>query len=262
MLRFFALLVVFTLSQNLPSANAQTMTIPEGATCDSKTGLCSPAPLDGQGPTVVMNEETEIIYVGDPMCSWCWGISPALNHLQRTAAVNGIPYRIVVGGLRPDDSEQWTPKFQEFLRHHWEEVNTRSGQPFNYDLLNADHFQYNTEPSCRGVVTARAMDPSVEARFFELIQYRFYVLNEDPAQVAFYKPICEELGLDFEQFAQLFPSAEMKAATQADFQVNRQWGVSGYPTILVRKGDQLHAIATGFATFEQMWSRAERVIRS
>lgn len=262
MLRFFALLLVFTLSQNLPSANAQTMTIPEGATCDSKTGLCSPAPLDGQGPTVVMNEETEIIYVGDPMCSWCWGISPALNHLQRTAAVNGIPYRIVVGGLRPDDSEQWTPKFQDFLRHHWEEVSARSGQPFNYDLLSADRFQYNTEPSCRGVVTARMMDPSVEARFFELTQHGFYVMNQDPAEVDFYKPICLELGLDFERFGELFVSAEMKAATQADFQLNRQWGVSGYPTILVRKGDQLHAIATGFATFEQMWARAEQVIRS
>lgn len=250
------------LSQNTPTLNAQTMTIPEGATCDPETGLCTPAPLTTVTSSVKFDQETEIIYVGDPMCSWCWGISPSLNRLQRVAAANGIPYRIVLGGLRPDNSEQWTPKFQEFLRHHWEEVNTRSGQPFNYDLLNADHFQYNTEPSCRGVVTARAMDPSVEARFFELIQYRFYVLNEDPAEVDFYKPICKELELDFERFARLFPSAETKAATQADFQLNRQWGVRGYPTILVKKGDQLHAIATGFATFEEMWSRAEQVIRS
>lgn len=256
----FGVAILLLLSQNTPALNAQTMTIPEGATCDPKTGLCTPAPLAEQGETVALDAETEIIYVGDPMCSWCWGISPSLNRLQRVAAANGIAYRTVLGGLRPTDSEKWTPQFQDFLRHHWEEVSARSGQPFNYDLLSADHFQYNTEPSCRGVVTARTMNPSVEARFFELTQHRFYVLNEDPAEVDFYKPICKELGLDFEQFARLFPSAEMKAATQADFQLNRQWGVSGYPTILVRKGEKLYSIATGFATFEEMWRRAEQVI--
>ena len=237
------------------------MTLPAGATCDPETGLCTPASLDTQGPTVILDQDTEIIYVGDPMCSWCWGISPSLNRLQRAAAANGIGYRIVLGGLRPDNSEQWTPKFQAFLRHHWEEVSGRSGQPFNYDLLNADQFQYNTEPSCRGVVTARSINPEVEARFFELTQHRFYVLNEDPATVEFYKPICFELGIDYAKFSSLFPSEQMKRATHEDFQLNRQWGVRGYPTIIVRKGDQLHTIAMGFVLFDEMWERVEQVVK-
>jgi len=237
------------------------MTIPEGLSCDPETGLCTPDPMEGLNQTVAMDANTEVIYVGDPMCSWCWGISPALNHLQRAAAANGIGYRIVLGGLRPDNSEQWTPKFQDFLRHHWEEVSGRSGQPFNYDLLDAEHFQYNTEPSCRGVVTARTIDPEVEVRFFELIQHRFYVLNQDPAKVEFYKPICFELGLDYAKFASLFPSEEVKKATHADFQLNRQWGVRGYPTVIVRKGENMQIIATGFASFADMWARVEQVVK-
>jgi putative protein-disulfide isomerase len=252
--------MLFMLSQNPPTLNAQDMTIPEGATCDPKTGLCMPTPLDEAMSNIAMDANTEIIYVGDPMCSWCWGISPALNHLQRTAALNGIGYRIVLGGLRPDDSEEWTPKFQDFLRHHWEDVSSRSGQPFNYDLLSAEHFQYNTEPSCRGVVTARTIDPSVEARFFELVQHRFYVLNKDPSKVEFYKPICFEAGIDYAKFSVLFDTEEMKRATHEDFQLNRQWGVRGYPTVIVRTGDKLQVIATGYASFEDMWSRVEQVV--
>ncbi len=252
--------MLFMLSQNTPTLNAQTMTIPEGATCDPKTGLCMPAPLESGPSVVLMDAETEVIYVGDPMCSWCWGISPALNHLQQTAAANGIGYRIVLGGLRPDNSEQWTPKFQDFLRHHWEDVSKRSGQPFNYELLDAEHFQYNTEPSCRGVITARTIDPSLESRFFELTQHRFYVLNQDPSNVEFYKPICFELGIDYAKFSALFDTDEMKRATNEDFQLNRQWGVRGYPTVIVRKGDNMQIIATGFASFEDMWSRVEQVV--
>lgn len=256
-----AVAICLLLSQNLLSLKAQTMTIPEGATCDPETGLCTPTPLDGALHNIALDSETEIIYVGDPMCSWCWGISPALNQLKRTAAINGIGYRIVMGGLRPDNSEEWTPNFQDFLRHHWEEVSSRSGQPFSYDLLSAEHFQYNTEPSCRAVVTARTINPTVEARFFELTQHRFYVKNEDPAKVEFYKPICFELGIDYAKFSVLFPTEEMKRATYEDFQLNRQWGVRGYPTVIVRKGEQMQIIATGFASFEEMWQRVEQVVR-
>jgi putative protein-disulfide isomerase len=236
------------------------MTIPEGSTCDPETGLCTPAPVASTEARESRDSNTEIIYVGDPMCSWCWGISPALNRLHRAAGANGIGYRIVLGGLRPDDSEQWNPQFQEFLRHHWEEVSQRSGQPFCYDLLTADHFQYNTEPSCRAVVTARSMDPTVEARFFELVQHRFYVQNQDPGQVEFYAPICRELGLDFTDFSRRFASPAMKEATQNDFALNRSWGVRGYPTVLLRQGDRLELLATGYSTFERMWSRVENLL--
>jgi putative protein-disulfide isomerase len=236
------------------AATAQKMNTPPGAFCDPETGLCTPAPVaDTPAPAAKLSDDQEIIYVGDPMCSWCWGISPELNRLERAAEANGINYRIVLGGLRPDNSEEWTEKFKGFLKHHWEEVNQRSGQPFGYDLFEREHFQYNTEPSCRAVVAARKMNPEVEGRFFELTQHHFYVQNNDPAETSFYAPICKELGLNFERFVELFTSEAIKAETLADFQTNRQWGVTGYPTVIYRNGDKLYAIARGYADFERMW---------
>ena len=229
------------------------MTIPPGSFCDPVTGLCTPAPIAETNTTVSLSGDQEIIYVGDPMCSWCWGISPELNRLERAAEANGIAYRIVLGGLRPDDSEERTEKFRGFLRHHWAEVTKRSGQPFGYDLLKREHFQYNTEPSCRAVIAARTMNPEVEGRFFELTQHHFYVKNNDPAETSFYGPICEEIGLDFQRFSELFYSEAIKAETLRDFQTNRQWGVTGYPTVIYRNGEKLHAIARGYADFEGMW---------
>ena len=232
---------------------AQTMLPPPGATCDPLTGLCTPAPLAGPSDTVPFRDDVEIIYVGDPMCSWCWGISPALNRLEKAATANRIPYRIVVGGLRPDDGQVWDEEFKEFLRHHWEQVTERSGQPFGEALFERDSFTYNTEPSCRAVVAARHLAPAAEGRFFELTQHGFYVLNQDPAEVSFYEPICKELGLDYDRFRKLFNSEEIAAETHRDFQLNRSWGVTGYPTVIFRKGEQLYAIARGFAEFERMW---------
>jgi putative protein-disulfide isomerase len=240
---------------NILPMNAQT------GFCDPNTGLCTPAPLvKEKNLSISYRDDVEIIYVGDPMCSWCWGISPQLNQLQRKATQESIPYRIVVGGLRPGGGDPWNEQFINFLRHHWEEVSARSGQPFGYQLFERNHFNYDTEPSCRAVVAARQMNPSVEQRFFELTQHYFYVQNEDPKEVSFYKPICKELHLDFEAFTKLFQSEAIKKATQKDFQLNRSWGVRGYPTILVRHGAQMYVIGRGYTTYDQLWSAVEQVL--
>ena len=48
-------------------------------------------------------ETDRIIYIGDPMCSWCWGIAPELDRLQ---AWTTLPFDVVVGGLRPGPSAE------------------------------------------------------------------------------------------------------------------------------------------------------------
>lgn len=221
--------------------------------CDPETGLCTIPPLPEAAATVEQKEGVEIIYVGDPMCSWCWGISPQLKELEYQAAAQGIPFRIVVGGLRPGGGDAWDDKFKGFLKHHWEEVTARSGQPFGYELFEREEFNYDTEPGCRAVVAARQLDPAQEHNFYELVQHHFYVKNEDPGTDAFYQPICTELGLDYKAFLRCFHDDQTKAATQAEFQLNRQWGVRGYPTVLLRKDQELFRLATGYAEYEQMW---------
>ncbi|MFT4678397.1 MAG: putative protein-disulfide isomerase [Flavobacteriales bacterium] len=66
---------------------------------------------------------------------------------------------IAMGGLSPGGGDKWNSEFMGFLKHHWEEVNQRSGQPFGFDLFKLENFIYDTEPGCRAVVTIRAISP-------------------------------------------------------------------------------------------------------
>ena len=45
---------------------------------------------------------SRLLYVMDPMCSWCWGFAPVVEALAEQAAAAGVPLQIVVGGLRRD----------------------------------------------------------------------------------------------------------------------------------------------------------------
>ena len=229
--------------------------------CDPETGLCMPAQLsDDKTLDTTQYTNMEIIYVGDPMCSWCWGISPALKEVREYYAPKGINYKIVVGGLRPGGGDAWTPEFKEFLKHHWEEVNERSGQPFGYTLFEKDTFEYDTEPACRAVVAARPQLEEKEMEFFEAVQHKFYVDNEDPKEVSFYESICKDMSLDFTVFKQRFQDPEVKKATYQEFMLNREWGVKGYPSVFFRKDNELFPITHGYTTTEQMKKQIERLL--
>ena len=43
---------------------------------------------------------TRLLYVMDPMCSWCWGFAPVVETLAAQANRAGIELQVVVGGLR------------------------------------------------------------------------------------------------------------------------------------------------------------------
>lgn len=226
--------------------------------CDPATGECTPGELPSLEKAAELIPGKEIIYVGDPMCSWCWGIS---NHLRQLKESNPhYKFTIVVGGLRPGGGEAWNDDMKAFLRHHWEEVTKRSGQPFGYQLLDRDEFNYDTEPPCRAVVASRAWVPDQELAFYEAVSRKFYVDNEDPGQLDFYRSICVQFGIDFDAFSASFMSEETKYATYQEFQLNRQWGVRGYPTVLFKSGNQLYQINNGYAEYGQMQQIIDKIV--
>ena len=161
--------------------------------CDPITGECkAPSLPDFDDNPISMRADAEIIYVGDPMCSWCWGISPALKELRDHYKSEGIPFKLVMGGLRPGGGDPWDQQMKNFLRQHWDHVTEASGQPFGHALFEKASFNYDTEPSCRAVVAARSLIGEQELEFFEAIQEKFYVHSEDPNEISFYESICQK----------------------------------------------------------------------
>ena len=46
--------------------------------------------------------QARLLYVMDPMCSWCWGFAPVLDALAEQAGAAGVGVDLVLGGLRRD----------------------------------------------------------------------------------------------------------------------------------------------------------------
>lgn len=200
-----------------------------------------------------------LIYFGDPMCSWCWGIA---NHLEQLVEAHkeSVDFELVMGGLRPGGGDAWDQKMKDFLREHWEHVEAASGQPFTFDLLEWDEFHYDTEPPCRAVVVIRSIAPEKEFPFFKAVQRHFYADNANPNELSFYQPLCEALEINFETFTRLFESEEYMQKVKQDFIKSQQYGIRGFPSIALMTPEQGYLLANGYATFEQLNERVNEVL--
>jgi putative protein-disulfide isomerase len=71
--------------------------------------------------------------------------------------------------------------------------------------------------------------------------------------------LAKKFGLDSIKYKSLFESNEMKAATQADFQLASQMGVRGFPSLLLNVDGKLYPIANGYMSFEGLKKNIEKV---
>ena len=196
-------------------------------------------------------DDRELIYVGDPMCSWCWGIAPELEALVESHPE--LPLRIVVGGLRPGPNAQTVgPELAGYLAHHWEEVERRSGQPFDQALLDDHGWLYDTEHACRAVVVMRELAPHETFRFFQRLQRAFYAEGRAVWDPEIYGELIEGFDVDSETFLTAFGSQDAIKATWQDFSLARSWGINGFPTIVLRQGSTGQIIARGYTTADDM----------
>ncbi len=228
--------------------------------CDPVTGMCKMPEATGPQTSKIepTTPEWSVRYIGDPMCSWCWGISPMLKELEKYCANNQLGFSISVGGLRPGGGDRWDDHFKNFLRNEWTHIGQVTGQAFGFTLLEQDLFNYDTEPACRAVITAReiieknGLPKENNLSFFSAIQRKFYVLGQDPKNPEFYQDICQEQQIPYADFASLFQTKEISQKTLADFNQCRSWGVRGFPSILLQKGNHTNVLASGFVTLEAL----------
>lgn len=207
---------------------------------------------------------TKLIYIADPMCSWCYGFGPELATL-----INGIPetpLEIIVGGLRAYNTEPMNEDLKTTLLSHWNKVEQASGLPFSKDALSHDGFIYDTEPACRAVVTTRLLAPQATFDVFRAIQHGFYAEGLDTTKGDVLAEICVNtlnkagVATDRAAFLAAWAAEKTIAATHADFVQTQRWGVTGFPTLVLERAGELHLVTSGFTRTETLVEQLQALL--
>ncbi len=202
-----------------------------------------------------------LIYVGDAMCSWCYGFAKPLDELLADPqAAAPLQLALVMGGLRPFTTEPISAERANELAGHWHRVAEASGQPFTQAPNTAMHqpgFVYDTEPASRATVTVRSRWPQQVWRYFKAVQHAFYAEGRNVTEPGVLADLAEELGLPRAEFAKAFASQQMRDMTLQDFQQSQAWGIRGFPTLVAEHGDHLHVVGSGYMPIAALRDKLE-----
>ncbi len=198
--------------------------------------------------------ELELICFTDPYCSWCWATEPVLYRLRETYR-DQIALRYVMGGLVRDMADFFDNgngiRTTAQVAPHWREVSQRTGQPIDERLMeDISDPHFSTWPACIAAKAAQLQSDVVGDAYLRRIRRAALTERKLISDRLVYSALAEETrGLDVAAFHKALADGSAKRAFEEDLAECAQYGATGFPTILLRAGDQ-DQLANGYRPFE------------
>jgi len=193
-----------------------------------------------------------LIYVYDPMCSWCWGYRETWLKLQAALGDKlAIEYR--VGGLAPDSDEPMPIDMQQFLQQTWLRIEQQLGTPFNHEFWHTAKPRRSTYPACRAVIVARQHEKEQEMLY--AIQKAYYLNAQNPSDISTLAILAEQIGVEKSTFIKEIESENIHSLLMAEINQARSLPIQGFPSLVIENKGNYHAIPVNYLDWESTYQQ-------
>ncbi|OUS73460.1 DsbA family protein [Pseudoalteromonas sp. A601] len=207
-----------------------------------------------------MNNKAELIYVHDPMCSWCWGYAPTWSKLKSLLNDDvNIVYK--VGGLAPDSDSPMPLQMQTMLQNTWRNIESKLGTEFNFDFWRLCKPKRSTYPSCRAAIIAR--DANKESVMVAAIQQAYYLEAKNPSDEDVLCQLAQQVDLcTAEEFKLQLNSVLVNDKLLSELDYIRSLPIQGFPSLVLKYNNRLHPIAINYTDADTTYSQINKVLES
>ena len=209
-----------------------------------------------------MSDCSRLIYVHDPMCSWCWGFRPNFENLCKQLPA-GLSVDRLLGGLAPDNDQPMPAELQSKLQDTWRRIQTRIPDTrFNFDFWRDCHPRRSTWPACRAVIVARQSDPSLETPMIEAIQRAYYLEARNPSDTDTLATLADQLGLNAVDFAIRLDAAETHDILEQEITQARRMGADSFPSLRLQIDQSFWPVPVDYTEVRPMLDTIESLLES
>ncbi len=195
----------------------------------------------------------KLLYIMDPMCSWCWAFSPTVEAVQETFPK--LPIQFIMGGLAADSEAPMPKEQQQAIRSIWEHIEETTGTQFNFDFWTQCLPRRSTWRACRAVIIAEQLSPGSAARMAHAIQHAYYLQAHNPSDSETLIPLADSLGINPSDFASLLDAQKTQQTLQEHMSLARQLEASGFPALRLFDGEKTFRLSDGY-------SKPDRIIKA
>jgi len=200
-----------------------------------------------------------LIYVHDPMCSWCWGFEPVRQKLF-DAVADDFEIRRLVGGLAPDSQEPMPMAMQTSLQQTWQRIEqVIPGTSFNYDFWRDCAPRRSTYPGNRAVIAARQQGDRFDEAMTARIQQAYYQEARNPSDDETLIELAEDIGLEVDAFTSSLKSESTQQLLVDEINKTRSMGMDSFPSLKVEQGGGSHPLMINYTDVDAMLRQVAQI---
>ena len=198
-----------------------------------------------------------LIYVHDPMCSWCWGFE-STRRIIFEAIGDRMQIQRMVGGLAPDSDQPMPESMRSMLQQTWQRIEQSiPGTRFNHAFWDECEPRRSTYPANRAVIAAREQGERFDPIMTSRIQQAYYLEARNPSDNPVLIELADDIGLDVERFAQSLVSDSLQQQLLEEIETTRAMGINSFPSLAVHRDGILRHIGLSYTDPEAMLSQIE-----
>ncbi len=192
-----------------------------------------------------MDAPIRVIWYTDPHNIWCWGFEPTIRRLE-VRYPDTVQIETRQGGLFEDFSpvrEQWARmsggRWKDSVRAFFEAVSSQHRMPMAADAMidSSDDFD-STWPACIAAKAADLQGADQGWRYLRRLREAWCLEGQGIHRKDVQATVAKETGLDVEAFVRALEDGSANDAFQRDRDECQALGISGFPTFVVRRGDE------------------------
>ena len=205
--------------------------------------------------------KAKIIYIYDAYCGWCYGFSPVINAFHQKYQ-NDYTFEVVSGGLIIGDRiGPMDPNMAKYIKgaipRLMDITGVKISEAYINSLGNPTRINDSMIPA-KAMAAFRKFEPNRVVEFASWLQKVQFVDSKDLTQIEVYKDAATAFKISPDDFVR-----EMEASTddaKSDFMKAQQWGITGFPAVLIDRGDTLIALSNGFTDLPNLESSLQQAL--
>lgn len=208
-------------------------------------------------------EKPTIFYVYDALCGWCYGFSPVMLEFKKRHE-DDFNFRALSGGMVTGNQVGPLSKVAVYIKDAYQEVEkltgTKFGEEFLHKLMNDSQEIFTSVPPAMALALFRTQMPDKEIEFASRLQNAIYYQGLPPGDWATYGECARDFGLNAEEFTAKIQNEKLLELVGQEFKVVANWGIKGFPSVLLQKDNNAYLMARGYSDLEEMEEILEKVL--
>lgn len=175
-----------------------------------------------------------LVFVTDPMCSWCWGMAREFTK-AREMLKGRVSFELMLGGINPHGTQPIGDYGRRFLMRLWQEVQATTGQEFGYQL--PEEYIHNSTRTCVAIEAFRQISKVPPFEFLESLQQLFFMDAKNVTDETVLFEAAHAFGVDPEEMSRVMQVPAILERVRFQFNNAQTFGTQALPHLLIEGED-------------------------